>query len=69
MWLFNFNRKKRKETLAQKEAEIDKEVKRHKVQRDRVLVQSRKVTDNFNKVLNENGITISIHLATGGKRH
>lgn len=50
-----------------KEVEID--VKAHKAKTAKVVAQGQKIVDNFNKVLEENGITIRIHATAGGKRH
>lgn len=68
--MFWFKKRKAK-TVAQdelaKEVEID--VKAHKAKAAKVVAQGQKIVDNFNKVLEENGITIRIHAAAGGKRH
>jgi hypothetical protein len=55
-----------KERLAHERA-VTVEIEHHKQETAKVIAQTKKVTDNFNRLLNKNGITIKIHVAAGGK--
>lgn len=63
-----FNKKKQEQAeTAEHNRAVTVEIEHHKEETAKAIAKTKKVTDNFNKVLNQNGITIKIHLAAGGK--
>ncbi len=64
-----FNKKVKKQELAEKAKESVKQVALHKEKQRKTVAQAQKIADNFNQALIENGVTIRIHAAMGGKRH
>lgn len=50
-------------------AQVEKDVQKHKNETTKVVAQTKKIVNNFNKTFKENGFTIRIHAAAGGKRH
>lgn len=63
LW-FNQNKEEDK-TL--REQEIEEVIQLHKETTDNAIAKTQKVTDNFNRVIKENGFTLKIHVAAGGK--
>jgi hypothetical protein len=64
-----FNRKK--ESLATREdleKKISVEIKQHEKITKKTVAETKKVADNFNRVIRNNGFTLQIHVAAGGKR-
>lgn len=68
MW-WSKKRRQEDDDRAERERAVTVEIQHHKKETAKVIAQTKKVTDNFNRVLNQNGITIKIHLAAGGKHH
>lgn len=64
-----FKRKKEQVKQDERAKQVSVEVRQHKNKSKKVMANTQKVSDNLNKLLRENGITIKISLATGGKRH
>lgn len=62
-----FRRNKTEVRLKEKEKLVNAEVEYHKIKTAKEAAKTRKITDNFNKVLKENGITIKIYSAAGGR--
>jgi DNA-binding protein H-NS len=50
------------------EAVVSVELEQHKKAADDKIAETNEVTEKFNKILKENGFTLKIHVAAGGKR-
>lgn len=46
---------------------VSVELEQHKKLTDDKINETKQVTENFNKILKENGFTLKIHVAAGGK--
>lgn len=68
MWLFK-RKKLDDERISQKETAVRVEVQHHKDTTEEAVKQAKKTTDQFNRLLKKNGITLKIHIATTGGRH
>lgn len=44
------------------------EVAKHTQKTHDTIAETTKVADNFNRIIKENGFTLKIHIAAGGKR-
>lgn len=66
--MFWFNKKKAAvEKQIQLETIVSVELEQHKKVTDDKIKETKLVTENFNKILKENGFTLKIHVAAGGK--
>lgn len=61
-------RKKEIAATEEHERQVSVEVAHHRKQTAKVAAQTIKTTNDFNKMLQRNGITIKIHLAMRGGR-
>lgn len=66
MFLFRSKKSKQQERICDKEKVVSVEVAHHKGQTIKQTKQTKKVTDDFNRLLKKNGITLKIHIATWG---
>lgn len=49
------------------EAVVSVELEKHEKATDDKIKETKEVTDKFNKILKENGFTLKIHVAAGGR--
>lgn len=61
-------RKEQEQKLCDKEAAVSIAVEHHKQVSKSVLKETKQTTDSFNRLLKKNGITLKIHIATGGHK-
>lgn len=64
MWF----KKKRQEQEQQLERQVIIAVEHHKDASAKTIAETKKITDNFNRIINQNNFTIRIHAAAGGKQ-
>lgn len=63
-----FKRRKQIEVAqAEHEAEVDLEVRTHQKEQKRVVQDTKKATDDLVKSVKDNGFTLKIYRAAGGK--
>lgn len=62
-----FKKQNRKEENKQLERQVTIEVQHAKNATAKEIAKTKKITDNFNRVINQNNFTIRIHTAAGGK--
>jgi len=48
---------------------VSVEIEHHQNATAKTVAETKKVTDNFNRVIKENGFTLKIHVAAGGRKH
>lgn len=66
LWFKNRHQETR-DALEKKEAAVTLEVEHHKDATQKAILEAKKTTDQFNRLLRKNHITLKIHIATGGK--
>ena len=67
--MFWFKKKKRYEDLRdQLAARVSVEVPEHQRVKKEAVEEARQATDTLKEVINNNGFTLKIHIAAGGKR-
>ena len=47
---------------------VSVEIEHHQNATDKTIKETQEVTDKFNKVIRENGFTLKIHVAAGGRK-
>jgi Tfp pilus assembly PilM family ATPase len=64
--------RRRKRDLAAHHAQVEKaniEILQNKTQTHNKIEETKKVNDRLSRLLKANGITLRIHIATGGHKH
>ena len=62
-----FKKKKKIAEVERLERQVTIEVQHHKDASAKEIAKTKQITDNFNRVINQNNFTIRIHSAAGGK--
>lgn len=65
MWIFKKRKTQQNEREAHEKA-VTIEIQNHKKTTLKAIKETKQVTDNFNRLLKKNGITLKIHIATTG---
>jgi hypothetical protein len=60
-------RKKKKEEVKELERQVTITIEHAKNASAKEVAKNKKVTDNFNRLINQNNFTIRVHTAAGGK--
>ena len=60
-------RKKKKEHVIELERQVTIEIEHAKNASAKEIAKNKRITDNFNRVINQNNFTIRVHSAAGGK--
>lgn len=60
-------KKKKKQEVIELERKVTIEVEHAKNASAKEIAKNKKLTDNFNRVINQNNFTIRVHSAAGGK--
>ena len=66
--LFWRNKKVMTKELCDKENEVHAEVQNYKKATNKAILETKKTTDQFNRLMKKNHITLRIYIATGGHK-